>query len=140
MISIVLALVTLIIFAAFGIYKEKYGDKDRMRKCFNDPFYAYFFEDVKDFKNLARINGYTYWHQKEEDCIISNPFNDEDIRKMSRYLTPAGRKLYSASEVLNLTVYSDACKNQPYDYDKEVKEFNKKLRDLARQHLKRFER
>lgn len=98
-----------------------------------------FFEDVKDFKNLARINGYDYWHDKEEDCIISDPFNDEEIRSLSRYYTPNGEKLYFASETLNISVYNKSYNTTVYD-DKEVKDFNKKLRDLARQHLKRFNR
>ena len=137
MIGTVLALITLIIFAVVAVYKEKYGNRDKMRKCMNDPFYAYFFEDVRDFKYLARINGYTYWHNKKDDCIISDPFNDEDIRRLSRYLTPAGEKLYSASEALNISVYNQSFNTTVYDSD-EVREFNKKLRDLACQHLKRF--
>ena len=139
MITVILAIATLVIFAVVAVYKEKYGNRDKMRKCMNDPFYAYFFEDVRDFKYLARINGYTYWHNKKDDCIISDPFNDEDIRRLSRYLTPAGEKLYSSSEALNISVYNQSFKTTVYDSD-EVREFNKKLRDLARQHLKRFNR
>ena len=137
MIGIILALVALIILTVIAMHKEKNGCRDRVRKCMSDPFYTYFFEDVKDFKNLARINGYAYWHSKEDDYIISDPFNDEDIRRLSRYLTPAGEKLYSASEALNISVYNQSFNTTVYDSD-EVREFNKKLRDLARQHLKRF--
>lgn len=43
MITVILAITTLVIFAIVAVYKEKYGDRDKMRKCMNDPFYAYFF-------------------------------------------------------------------------------------------------
>lgn len=111
-----------------------------MRKCMNDPFYAYFFEDLKDFKNLARINGYDCWHANEDDCIISDPFNDEEIRRKSRSLTPAGEKTYFASEALNLYLYFTACEKLFYTYRTESDEFLKEIKKMALKHLKRFNR
>lgn len=138
MITVILAIATLVILAVVAVYKEKYGDRDKMRKCMNDPFYAYFFEDVKDFKNLARINGYDYWHDKEEDCIIQDSFDDEDMRRKSRYLTPVGEKAYFASEVLNLYVYFTSSEKRFHRDGDSV--FQNKLMNLALDHLKRFNR
>lgn len=134
----VFAFIVLIVIGAIAIYQEKNGSRNKMRKCMNDPFYAYFFEDLKDFKNLARINGYDYWHNKEEDCIIQDSFDDEDMRRKSRYLTPTGEEAYFASEVLNLYVYFTSSEKRFYrDWDSA---FQKKLMNLALEHLKRFNR
>lgn len=131
----------LIIFAAIGIIKQKYGAQIKMRKCANDPFYAYFFEDLRDFKNCARINGCDWWHSHEGDCIFIDEFNDDAIRRFASAMTPAGEKLYFASEALNVYVYfSLADKNSNLYIDEQGKLFNKKIQDLALKHLKRFNR
>lgn len=131
----------LIIFAAIGIIKQKYGAQIKMRKCANDAFYAYFFEDLKDFKNCARINGCDWWHSHEGDCIFIDEFDDDAIRRFASAMTPAGEKLYFASEVLNVYVYFSLADRNSYPFvEGQEKRFNKKIQDLALEHLKRFNR
>ncbi len=131
----------LIIFAAIGIIKQKYGAQIKMRKCAKEPFYAYFFEDLKDFKNCARINGCDWWHSHEEDCIFIDEFDDNAIRRLAAVMTPTGERQYFASEVLNVCVYFTLSERNTYPFvEEEERRFNRKITDLALEHLRRFNR
>jgi len=137
--TVLLASIVLIIFAFVGVFLQKYGTQIKMRKCMKDPFYVYFFEDVKDFKNFAVLNGCVGWHEKEDDCIMVNPFDDDAIRRYSRVISLSFNHSCCASETLNYYVYSESFNSTVYD-SKEKKEFDIKLRKLAIRHLQRFNR
>lgn len=137
--TVIPVLIILVVFAAVGIFLQKYGTRIKMNKYRNDPFYAYFFEDVKDFKNFAILNGCTCWHSKEDDCIMVNPFDDDAIRRYSRVISLSFNHSCCASEALNYYVYSESFNSTVYDR-KEDREFNVQLRKLAIQHLQRFNR
>mgnify|MGYP004628044845 CR=1 FL=1 len=134
--DIFIAYIVTIILCVLSWIFEKNKYKIRKYKVKDDPFYAYFFEDIKDFKNLAEINGCDYWH-RDDDCIFLENFDDKIIRKQSRIMTPPGEPLYCASEVLNLYVYMNS---DWYGNIRDDPKFLKKLRDMSLDHLKRFNR